>query len=126
MYNIALNNYLPAAFWFALACTTRYNDFSCITYIQRGNGIVYCGFFVFNTLTSFSPFLPGNRTWTWSNFFTKWFVTAVCCVITVLPFLMFQYYGYTLYCTDPARHHISPWCTQRFPNMYNYVQSHYW
>lgn len=35
----------------------------------------------------------------------------------------FQLYGYRIYCLQGAGR---PWCSAALPNIYSFVQSHYW
>ena len=73
---------------------------------------------------------------------------AFFCTLTALaPFILFQWYGYTLYCSltkmnlsydqeiiDYAGNHSlklpsdepSGWCSYTLPMAYQYIQSHYW
>ena len=47
--------------------------------------------------------------------------------LVVLPFILFQYYGYFTYCTLVERTAVqSPWCSKMFPFPYSYIQDHYW
>ena len=43
--------------------------------------------------------------------------------VIFLPFMLFQYYGYHLFCKTPQ---ISPWCNALVPIPYSYIQKHYW
>jgi GPI mannosyltransferase 2 len=37
-----------------------------------------------------------------------------------------QSQAYLEYCTDPSIEVIRPWCRDRFPSIFSFVQSHYW
>ncbi len=51
MYYVVKGRLFYSSLWFACASATR------------GNGFLYCGFYVYYGLTSFSPFLPGRKSW---------------------------------------------------------------
>ncbi len=50
---------------------------------------------------------------------------AMTAAVVLAPYAAFQYFGYQRYCrrySGPQR----PWCDAAVPNLYGYVQSHYW
>ena len=55
-----------------------------------------------------------------------WYTVKIifACVLTALPFVLFQFYGYSRFCNDPDN--IRPYCISAFPSIYAYVQSAYW
>jgi hypothetical protein len=46
------------------------------------------------------------------------------CLIVIAPFLAFQYYTYLSFCLDSMR--IRPWCHNRIPFSYTFIQAEYW
>ncbi|XP_020576225.1 GPI mannosyltransferase 2-like isoform X2 [Phalaenopsis equestris] len=51
---------------------------------------------------------------------------ALCSVCLLVPFAAFQAYGYYNKCFHGASDGLRPWCSSRVPNLYGYLQSHYW
>ena len=47
----------------------------------------------------------------------------VKCIITIFPFIMFQFFGYILYCSGETKRE---WCSLFYPNLYGFVQKEYW
>eukprot|EP01080_Neovahlkampfia_damariscottae_P001240 gene1240-11329_t len=76
----------------------------------RSNGTILSGFFIFNFL---------------KNKFSmkEMILTIVQCIITIFPFITYQYFGYALYCGLETKR---PWCSFIYPNLYGFVQSEYW
>ena len=96
----------------------------------RSNGIVLCGFIAYyhsaiilhNLLEGRSPLIV-----TATAAFKRVSAAAAQCLIVVLPFAVFQYYGYLLYCSRSGVEGVSPaWCSWRVPMAYSYIQEHYW
>jgi phosphatidylinositol glycan class V len=91
---------LLAAFLFALASLTR------------SNGVLLAGFFAYDILINLT---------TRPSFGTT-IKNGLCIIVTVSTFFVFQYYGYLEYC-----HHLDrPWCHDRLPLLYSFVQREYW
>jgi GPI mannosyltransferase 2 len=89
----------------------------------RSNGIILSGFFIFNflkkeiSLVNFY-FLTNQK---------EIILTVIQIIITILPFVSFQYFGYLLYCTTQNQNEmIRPWCSFLYPNLYGFVQNEYW
>ncbi len=58
-------------------------------------------------------------------------MAAIQCLVVVLPFAVFQHYGFLLYCQGDggvalAGSHPPPWCDWGIPLPYSYVQAKYW
>lgn len=88
--------------------------FSCAT---RSNGIVNCGFIVyFGLLSKLRQQMPRETLW---NLLT----TVGQCLLACLPFVVFQTYGYLVYCVP---RNVRPWCRDTIPLIYSFVQKHYW
>lgn len=45
-------------------------------------------------------------------------------IMIMLPTFAYQYYAYTLYCKNSEI--TRPWCINQLPDIYSFVQSHYW
>lgn len=48
---------------------------------------------------------------------------ACLVVISTAGYFAFQAFGYRIYCHGPL---IRPWCSKALPDMYSFIQSHYW
>ncbi len=123
MHSISLFSQLLAAICFAFATSFR------------SNGILTAGFFVYDSLK-----------YTFWNYHSqslvsrcKLFCRHICCIASVfLPYILFQYYSYLMYCTSRNENLVAaangleylqthhPWCLATVPHLYNYVQSKYW
>ena len=117
-----------AALSFSLAAATR------------SNGILLCGFLAFKWLLYVHD-VHSKHTGRFSQLLgyalKRFLVTALQCVIVLLPFAMYQYYTYTLYYTrrvnsvDGTNSNLNKnnWCTWDSllpPLPYSHVQSYYW
>jgi phosphatidylinositol glycan class V len=86
----------------------------------RSNGVFLAGFFLFEILRS--------------RDIDAILCSAILFVATASPFLLFQIYSASLYCGKSAAgspHVLDPvWCRARWPlytpNLYSFVQDHYW
>jgi phosphatidylinositol glycan class V len=56
------------------------------------------------------------------RFISTSFKTLLLALITCAPFIYDQYSAYKHYCYQSPR----PWCSNRIPSIYTFVQSHYW
>lgn len=56
------------------------------------------------------------------------FQTLVLALITCSPFIYDQWKAYQHFCITPLRsdQSIRPWCSNRIPTIYGFVQAHYW
>ena len=89
----------------------------------RSNGIVLCGYLAYQCLLNLSKILMSDGEILKAIKFL--FITALQCFVVIAPFCVFQYYGYTIYCTKSA--HSQPvWCNWSLPIPYTYIQEHYW
>lgn len=98
----------------------------------RSNGVISIGFLIYSYLTEYCH-LARNFKGKQRNLQyllkvgTKTMIVACSVVLTVLPFVLFQYFAYTTYCigepTVKEKHH---WCHKTFPISYSYIQKYYW
>ncbi|KAJ1982708.1 ER membrane glycoprotein subunit of the GPI transamidase complex-like protein [Dimargaris verticillata] len=111
---VAQRHYLLTAYFISLGSLTR------------SNSIVYCGFFLYDLLVHplqhhqrQRPLLAqvGAIAWAGAR-------ATVYCAIALTGFVLFQLYGYKLYCTSAQINR--PWCHARIPLLYSFVQTHYW
>ena len=147
MLNLECNNKFLASVFFGLSCITR------------SNGLLNIGYLAYKilklTISQVSILKQGMFT-SFSNFYTTmWILISVyiipytlLLIISVIPFLIYQYYSYALYCEfkplsvnirDHIRDYVqqrpylklfgeekSPWCYDTVPLAYSYIQKHYW
>lgn len=71
---------------------------------MRSNGILYAGFFIWTAIHNHYS-IPANILFSF---------------IVISPFFAFQAYGWMSFC--PGR----PWCAEKIPFIYGFVQEHYW
>lgn len=108
----AKKRFAVAAVAFALACSFR------------SNGTTLAGFIIWGTIVE--PLLANFRTHLSISFLLKrilygGFLTAV----GVAPFIFHQYNAYASFCSESAQAP-RPWCHDRLPLVYTFVQSEYW
>lgn len=122
----------------------------------RANGVVNAGFFLYSRGRSFALQLQagsasrGKLPALWRQVLSLAFSAALMCAGIFLPFALFQYYAYVRFCgpgTGLAQdipeallqlardkgYRVAgvggdkpPWCSQRFPVVYSYIQDTYW
>ena len=117
-------NDVKSSFLFGLGCATR------------SNGILSCGFIAHRITKHFLNKI--NFTSTGSSIISTMFQNLYSLSVTILkliifngivlmPFVLFQLYGYHLYCgsstLNKARSH---WCNKALPLSYSYIQDNYW
>ncbi|KAL7319842.1 ER membrane glycoprotein subunit of the GPI transamidase complex-like protein [Mucor circinelloides] len=79
----------------------------------RSNAVVYAGFFFYD--------LVWARLINRKNFVTGLVRSVLYTLITASGFALFQYYAYTKFCSLDR-----PWCSDRVPLIYSFVQKEYW
>jgi len=94
----------------------------------RSNGIILSGFFIFNFLkkTKYTIVIEFQFFFLLTKFEKKkneFILMIVKCIITIFPFIMFQFFGYILYCSSETKRE---WCSLFYPNLYGFVQKEYW
>ncbi|KAJ1972214.1 ER membrane glycoprotein subunit of the GPI transamidase complex-like protein [Dimargaris xerosporica] len=111
---VAQQHYLLTAYFISLGSLTR------------SNSIVYCGFFLYDLLVRPLQCPQRQRSLLAQAAAIAWagMRAAVYCAIALSGFVLFQIYGYKLYCTSAQINR--PWCHARLPLLYSFVQTHYW
>ena len=118
--------------WLAAVCFS-------LAVATRSNGILLCGFLAFKWLLYIHD--AHSKRSKFSNFIVyalrRSIITALQCLMVLLPFAVYQYYAYTIYCmtrkansgdrtnSNPGR----SWCKWDSllpPLHYSHVQSYYW
>ncbi|XP_020596521.1 GPI mannosyltransferase 2, partial [Phalaenopsis equestris] len=90
----------------------------------RSNGAINAGYFCFKALLQTYDAITYKRS---IRLGLQAIVNgAVCSVCLLVPFAAFQAYGYYNICFHGASDGLRPWCSSRVPNLYGYLQSHYW
>ncbi|KAJ8328132.1 ER membrane glycoprotein subunit of the GPI transamidase complex-like protein [Batrachochytrium dendrobatidis] len=107
MLNMVQGHTWAAALWWSGASSLR------------GNGILFAGFFIWDLLHPFAKHTIQTQT------MYRIVRNTIALGVVVAPFILFQYYGWTLFCTENADTY-RPWCNHRIPSIYSFVQAHYW
>eukprot|EP01135_Chromosphaera_perkinsii_P003266 Nk52_evm41s239 gene=Nk52_evmTU41s239 len=103
MFFTSMRRYWEATVLFALCSATR------------GNGFLCAGFLVYDFILRFRL--------TWEKVFVGLPRILLCVGVVFFPFALFQYYLYTIYCTNSSPR---PFCSNLPPLIYLFVQKHYW
>ncbi|XP_078366920.1 GPI alpha-1,6-mannosyltransferase 2-like [Oculina patagonica] len=116
-----------AVLLFGLGCATR------------SNGVLSCGFVTHRIIKNFvstevASLQSGQSLFTLLRVYNAvraFLKIIILNGIVLAPFILFQFYGYSLYCTpqteltqDTVNH--SPWCDKLIPFSYSYIQDSYW
>lgn len=78
--------------------------------LTRSNGVLLAGFFLYDALCHFSSKRSLVR-------------DMIGALVTVSSYFVFNYYGSLLYCIQADSR---PWCASLLPDLYGFVQKHYW
>ena len=103
---------------------------------SRANGTVLCGYIgfyylkeLYQLLRRYSKLAEAPHVCLLKFFRLLLFAVLQCCVV-LLPFVLFQCFGYARYCGNNAHAtsstRLPPWCQWRLPLPYFYIQQHYW
>ncbi|THH07761.1 hypothetical protein EW145_g3162 [Phellinidium pouzarii] len=112
MLHCARKRFLYASFMFALASAFR------------SNGIVLAGYIVWGMLIEPALSVSASLTNIISvKILLKMISCALLSALPLAPFLFHQYNGYVAFCTAGEQR---PWCSNRLPFIYSFVQSTYW
>ncbi|KAJ1655492.1 ER membrane glycoprotein subunit of the GPI transamidase complex-like protein [Dispira simplex] len=108
--------------------------FICLGSLTRSNSIAYSGFFIYDLIVRplqrlFHPVADDSvlryARVRWLLMYSWNICRAVFfCAIALSGFILFQLYGYSLYCLGPQNQR--PWCNSRIPLLYSFVQHYYW
>ncbi|KAL5571113.1 hypothetical protein UlMin_020710 [Ulmus minor] len=91
--------------------------------LARSNGILNAGYICFQTMhQTYNAILRKKIFLTMQVLVSG----ALRCLCIFAPFLAFQAYGYYNMCHGHFPNKMRPWCKERVPLLYNYIQSHYW
>ncbi|KAI8972719.1 GPI mannosyltransferase 2 [Pilobolus umbonatus] len=80
----------------------------------RSNAVVYCGFFAYDLV--WIPLIKKHK-----SLVTNVVKALVYSLLVCSGFIVFQYYAYTVFCVLDR-----PWCSNRIPLLYSFVQKEYW
>lgn len=126
---------LFALFTFVGFCllTSKWYNFASVLFAlasaTRSNGITLAAFIAYCQLIELYHVWQKNKSWLELTplLLKKALMTMVQCFVVVVPFIIFQFYGYWQYCiqSSDVKDHYS-WCYRRFPMPYSYIQEHYW
>lgn len=86
----------------------------CLTGVTRSNGITLAGFFLYDTWTHV---LGGCQS------ILVIMKDLILFLSSLSGYVGFQYYGYMVYCGAESTR---PWCYNNIPDLYSFVQKHYW
>ena len=116
-----------AVLLFGLGCATR------------SNGVLSCGFIAHRIVKRFVSTEVASLQTGQSLFTLLRLYNAVKAILEVIilngivlaPFILFQLYGYSLYCVPQAEStqdkvYHSPWCDKWIPFSYSFIQDRYW
>ncbi|KAL0924614.1 hypothetical protein M5K25_005459 [Dendrobium thyrsiflorum] len=89
----------------------------------RSNGAINAGYFCFKALLQAYDAITNKNS---ISFALQAIVGgAAYSICLFVPFAAYQVYGYYNICVC-ASDGLRPWCNSRVPNLYGYLQSHYW
>lgn len=96
----------------------------------RSNGVISCGFICYTTLKNIAiPYRDAkskDRITSLKAIARNLLKTFMFLAIILLPFVIFQGYGYYVFCKNPLQKLKSVWCDDSLPLPYRYIQKHYW
>lgn len=111
MLSAATKNYADASVMFMLAS------------LFRSNGFILSGFIVWGMMVG--PLLSGQVKFSPRQIFPKLLGCLFFSAPPFLPYFYHQYKAYRNFCTHSTIEP-RPWCSDRLPSIYSYVQSAYW
>lgn len=90
-----------------------------ISSFTRSNGILYSGFYIYRVLKTI--FIQKKESF--SITILDILKSVLYILISLSGFLVFQYYGYSIFCLVPQPR---KWCGNQIPILYSFVQEYYW
>jgi len=108
---------LQSAIFFMLACSTR------------SNGTLLAGYIAYYYLMKLISIIMFEKDHFCNKFListTLIFKSIIYFLILLSPLILFQYYGYMLFCTELNLAFPRPWCEDFIPLLYQFVQVYYW
>ena len=136
----------------------RRTSYAVVTFalsgIVRSNGVVNMGYVIYNLISKFVYIVYSYKckvlTFKQSvhSILRQSFQTVLCCLAILIPFTLYQIYGYILYCTTNSKLSLevksdvieygnandykmahtgrAEWCADTVPLPYSYVQKTHW
>ncbi|KAG0450437.1 hypothetical protein HPP92_026757 [Vanilla planifolia] len=96
----------------------------CVSGAARSNGAINAGYICFmSLLQSYDAIIQKKSAKLAVLPIVAGVARSICLFI---PFAAFQAYGYYDICLFVTSDDLRPWCKSRAPNLYGYLQSHYW
>ncbi|XP_073104002.1 uncharacterized protein [Elaeis guineensis] len=90
----------------------------------RSNGALNAGYFCFQAMQhAYNAIIQKKRPILAVHAIIGGVARSICVFV---PFLAFQAYGYSNICLGGISYELRPWCKARIPNLYGFLQSHYW
>ncbi|KAL0048171.1 hypothetical protein WJX82_009179 [Trebouxia sp. C0006] len=97
--------------------------FFCAASAARSNGILHCWFVLHTTAKTLYHQYEGQPV-QGAGFAMLVAQAALQCTLICLPVFAFQYAGWRSFCLGVNTER--PWCSNKLPSIYSFVQSHYW
>ncbi|XP_042445987.1 GPI mannosyltransferase 2-like [Zingiber officinale] len=89
----------------------------------RSNGALNAGYFCFQALRHAYDAINHKKKLLAAQAIL---IGAIQSILVFVPFLAFQEYGYFTICLGGNSTDSRPWCNERVPLLYGFLQSHYW
>ncbi|XP_038983056.1 GPI mannosyltransferase 2 isoform X2 [Phoenix dactylifera] len=90
----------------------------------RSNGVLNAGYFCFQAMQhAYDAIIQKKRPILAGHAVIGGVARSICIFV---PFLAFQAYGYSNICLGGFSYELRPWCKARIPNLYGFLQNHYW
>ncbi|XVF63354.1 hypothetical protein PTKIN_Ptkin09bG0081200 [Pterospermum kingtungense] len=112
LYYLQSNADNIALFWLALSG------------LARSNGVLNAGYYGFKTMhQAYDAAFLRKRSFLALQILLSGALRSICIFV---PFITFQAFGYYNICLGRSSDEMRPWCKEKIPLLYNYIQSHYW
>ena len=91
--------------------------------LMRSNGLLSGTILLYDVV----GYLSSRLSTRWSIYdVRRTFVTCLAGSLIALAFIGPQYLAYAEFCDSESAAGARPWCEERLPSIYSWVQSHYW